>query len=50
MVLNYHTLTQVIWGSLYGILYAFLFGKVWNKFIQPLVNNYIFSNPSSHQE
>jgi len=29
MILNYHTLTQVIWGSLYGIAYSIIFEQLW---------------------
>lgn len=52
MVLNYHTLTQVIWGSLYGIAYAIAFEQLWNRVVQPSLNNFRFRDSShvSHQE
>ena len=47
MVLNYHTFPQVIWGSLYGIVYAIAFEKLWNRIVQPLLNNLRLA--SSHE-
>ena len=35
MVLNYHTLEQVIAGSVYGLIFSVTFRLVWQKTIGP---------------
>ena len=35
VILNYHTTEQVIAGTVYGVLYAFIFNLLWSKIVAP---------------
>ena len=39
MVLNYHTLEQVIAGSLYGAIYYLIFKQFWKIMVTPIIRN-----------
>ena len=39
ILLNYHTIEQVIAGSIYGIFYAFIFDLIWAKTVGPWLSD-----------
>jgi membrane-associated phospholipid phosphatase len=40
IVLNYHTLEQVIAGTVYGITYAIVFSKLWSNWVGPWLSEH----------
>ena len=38
VLLNYHTTFQVITGSIYGLVFAYLFVIAWKRFVDPMIS------------
>lgn len=52
VVLNYHTVGQVIGGTMFGVMYTLVFDELWSRVVEPEVKKHLsgwLSLPPSDQ-